>query len=94
MAVITAVTPVASGGPPDGSSKFAVLAIKNVTAGDTFDVSTLPGAQAFVKVIAAMFVASTNRTATPTVAGIAGTVLTLAGVGIAADAGYLFVFGE
>lgn len=96
MAVIAAagVTIVAQGGPPDGSMKYMVLAVKNVTAGDTFDCATLAGAAAFVKPFGGMFLSSTNRTATATVAGVAGTVLTLAGVGLAADAGYLFIVGE
>lgn len=96
MAVITAagVTIVQQGGAADGSVKEMVIAIKNVTAGDTFDCSTLPGAAAFVKVFGAIFISSTNRTATTTIAGVAGTVLTLAGVGIANDAGYLFIVGE
>ena len=90
MALLTAYTPGGAGGATDGSIKWAVVALRNVTANDTFDVAVLN----FVKVNGAMFAASTNRTATPTVAGIAGTVLTLAGTGIAGDSGYLFVFGE
>lgn len=90
MALLTAYTPAGAGGASDGSIKWAVAALRNVTAADTFDVAPL----GFVKVNAAMFAASTNRTATPTVAGIAGTVLTLSGVGIAGDSGYLFILGE
>lgn len=94
MAVLTNPVIVATGGPSDGSSKWTVLSFKNVTANDTFDVATLAGAAAFVKVFGAIFVSSTNRTATTTIAGVAGTVLTMAGAGIAADAGYCFIVGE
>ena len=94
MAVLTNPIVVASIGPPDGSVRAVLVEFKNVTAGDTFDMATLPGAAAFVKVFGACFLSHTNRTATPTIATLAGTVVTMAGVGLANDAGYCFVVGE
>ena len=87
MAVLTGPVVVANISPADGSVKCVVVAFKNVTAADTFDMATLPGAAAFVKVFGACFLSHTNRTATPTIARVAGTVVTMAGVGLAVTTG-------
>jgi hypothetical protein len=93
MAVLTAPTVLSSGGGA-GQPRWAVLAFQKVTAADTFDMSTLTTIAAFTSVTSALFVATSNRTATTTLATIAGTNVTVVGTGIAADAGYLFVVGE
>ena len=93
MAVLTGPGVIASGGGA-GQPRWAVLSFQKVTTGDTFDMSTLTSIAPFTTVTAALFVATSNRTATTTLGTIAGTVVTLLGVGIAADSGYLFVIGE
>lgn len=92
MAVLANPVVSASGGTPD--SRWAVLTFRNVTVGDTFDLGTLTAISPFVKVYAALFQATTNRTETTALATIAGTVVTVVGTGIAADGGLLFVVGE
>lgn len=98
MASLTNPTIVASGGGR-GFPRWAVLAFQVVTADDTFDMATSPLGSSpsitpFTKVTSALFVATSNRTATTTLATIAGTVVTMKGTGVAADAGLLFVVGE
>lgn len=94
MAVLTNPTLLASGGG-SGGAHWAVLGFQKVTAADTYDAATLSGVTpAFSTVTSALFVASSNRTATTTLATIAGTVVTIVGAGIAADAGWLWVIGE
>lgn len=84
---------LASGGG-GGEPRWAVLSFQKVTAADTFDASTLTGIAAFTSVTSALFVATSNRTATTTLATIVGTVVTIVGAGIAADSGFLFIVGE
>jgi hypothetical protein len=91
MAVLTNPVIRASGGPP--GVRWAVLEFQKVTAADTFDASTLT-AIPFTTVTSALFVAESNRTATTTLCTIATPVVTIVGVGIAADAGLLFIVGE
>lgn len=92
MAVLTSPVVQAQGGG-GGAPRWAVLSFQKVTAADTFDCSTLPAP--FVTVTSALFVATSNRTATTTLATIASqTNVTVVGTGIAADAGVLFVVGE
>lgn len=94
MAVLTNPSLLGQSTSP-GTPRFAVLGFPKVTAGDTFDASTLAGQiQPFVVVYAAIFVATSNRTASPATATITGTVITMNGTGIANDTGYLFVEGE
>lgn len=93
MAALTNPAVLQSGGG-SGQPRWALLAFQKVTAADTFDMSTLTTIAAFSTVTAALFVATSNRTATTTLSTIAGTVVTVLGTGIAADAGYLFVVGE
>ncbi len=93
MAVLTNPTVLASGGG-SGSPRWAVLSFQRVTAADTFDLSLLTTIAAFSAVTHAFFAAESNRTATPTLATIAGTVVTVVGAGIANDSGLLFVVGE
>lgn len=90
MAVLTAPVILANGGV-SGEPRWAVLSFQKVTAADTFDVSTLQ--QPFQTVTAALGVASSNRTATVTLGGISGTVVTIQGTGIANDSVLLFVVG-
>jgi hypothetical protein len=93
MAALTGPVVLASGGG-NGAPRWCVLAFQKVTAADTYDMSTLTGIAAFTTVTSALFVATSNRTATTTLATIAGTTVTVVGAGIAADAGVLFVVGE
>lgn len=93
MAALTGPVVLASGGG-SGQPRYALLSFQRVTAADTFDMSTLTQIAPFVTVTAALFVATSNRTATTTLATIAGTVVTVVGTGIANDAGLLFVLGE
>jgi len=93
MAALTGPVVVATAGG-SGSPRVALLSFQKVTAADTFDMSTLTNVAPFVTVTSALFVATSNRTATTTLATISGTVVTVVGTGIAADAGYLFVVGE
>jgi hypothetical protein len=95
MALVTGGNLVAAFGG-SGSPRGAVIGLQKVTTGDTYDMAgTLPGGvSAFTSVTSALFVATSNRTATTTLGTIAGTVVTMLGVGIAADAGVLFVVGE
>jgi formate hydrogenlyase subunit 3/multisubunit Na+/H+ antiporter MnhD subunit len=93
MAALTGPAVLASGGG-SGAPRWAVLSFQKVTAADTFDASTLTSIAPFVTVTAAVFCAESNRTATTTLSTMAGTVITVLGTGIAADAGLLWVFGE
>lgn len=94
MAVLTSPAVQASGGG-SGTPRWAVLGFQRVSAADTFDCSTLSTIPPFVTVTAALFVATSNRTATTTLGTIASnTNVTINGTGVAADAGLLFVVGE
>jgi hypothetical protein len=93
MAVLTGPV-IAGNGGGGGSPRWVVLSFQKVTAADTFDLSTLTQIAPFVTVTAALFVATSNRTATTTLCTLAGTVATVVGTGIANDSGYLFVLGE
>jgi len=93
MAALTNPGVLASGGGA-GQPRWAILSFQKVTAADTFDMSTLTSIAPFTTVTAALFVATSNRTATTTLCTLAGTVATVVGAGIAADAGFLFVVGE
>lgn len=91
MATITSALTLAQAGDP--TYRWAVIAIRNVTTGDTIDVSSVPSTL-FSTVFGAVFVASTNRTQTVTVSSIAGTVITISTTGLSKDGGLLFVAGE
>jgi len=93
MSALTNPAVLASGGGA-GQPRWAVLAFQKVTAADTYDCSTLTTIAPFATVTAALFVATSNRTATTTLCTLASPVVTVVGAGIAADAGYLFVVGE
>jgi hypothetical protein len=93
MAALTGPVVLASGGG-NGSPRYALLAFQRVTAADTFDLASLTAIPAFVTVTAALFVATSNRTATTTLCTIATTTATVVGTGIAADSGLMFVLGE
>lgn len=93
MAALTGPVIVGSGGGI-GSPKWVALAFQKVTAADTFDLSTLPSPFPFVTLTAALFVATSNRTATTTLCTIATTVATVVGTGIANDSGIMFALGE
>lgn len=94
MAVLTGPTVLAAGGG-GGQPRYAVLAFQKVTAADTYDATTLTNPGPFNVVTAALFVATSNRTATTALAtGTPGTTLTIAGTGVANDAGLLFLVGE
>lgn len=94
MAVLTAPTVVGQGGG-QGQPRWVVLAFPKVSANDTYDISTLSGvASAFQTVFDAIFAATSNRTATFTVATFVGTVVTILGAGISGDTGLLVVIGE
>lgn len=93
MAALTNPVIQCSGGG-GGQPRFVVLAFQKVTAADTYDLSTLTGIAPFTTLTSALFVATSNRTATTTLCTIAGTVATVVGVGIANDSGYLFAVGE
>ena len=93
MAALTSPTILASGGG-SGQPRYVVLAFQKVTAADTFDLSTLTTPAPFNTVTSALFVATSNRTATTTLCTLASPVVTVVGTGIAADAGYLFAVGE
>jgi hypothetical protein len=92
MAALT--NPVIQGqGGGSGSPRWVVLSFQKVTAADTYDLSTLsPGP--FTTVTSALFVATSNRTATTTLCTIASPSVTVVGTGIAADSGVLFAVGE
>ena len=91
MAAITTALTLAQGGDP--TYRWAVIAIRNVTTGDTIDVSVVPSAL-FTKVFGAIFIASTLRTQVPVVSTIAGTVVTVSTTGLAGDGGNLYLAGE
>lgn len=93
MAVLTGPVVQASGGG-GGQPRWCVLSFQRVTAADTFDLSTLSAIAPFATVTSALFVATSNRTATTTLCTVAGTVATVVGTGIAADSGLLFALGE
>lgn len=93
MAVLTSPS-IRGHEEPAGEPRWAVLGFQKVTAADTFDASTLTAIAAFNTVTSAVFVATSNRTATTTLSTMAGTVITILGTGIAADAGLLYVIGE
>jgi len=77
-----------------GQPRVVLLSFPKVTAGDTFDLSTLTSIAAFVTVTDAAFAAISSRNATFAASTIAGTTVTIVGTGVAADAGILFVVGE
>ena len=92
MAALTNPAVLASDNTP--GVRWAVVGFQKVTAADTFDVTTL-STPTFAVVTSALFVAMSNRTATTTLAtGTPGTTITIAGAGIANDAGLLFLVGE
>lgn len=93
MAALTGPTVLAAS---SGSGvRWALLGFQKVTAADTFDATTLTNPGPFAVVTSALFVATSNRTATTTLAtGTPGTTITIAGTGIANDAGILFLVGE
>ena len=91
MAALTNPVVLAQGGG-SGQPRWTVLAFQKVTAADTFDLSTL--ALPFTTLTSAVFVATSNRTATTTLCTVATTVATIVGAGVAADAGLLFAVGE
>jgi hypothetical protein len=96
MALLTAGALLGSGGG-SGAPRWAAIGLQKVTTADTYDMGTgtLPGSLSlFTSVTSALFVATSNRTATTTLGTIAGTVVTMLGAGIAADSGILFVVGE
>jgi len=93
MAALTAPAVIASGSSP-GGPRWALLGFQKVTAADTFDCSTLTTIPPFITVTAALFVATSNRTATTTLCTLASPVVTVVGAGIAADSGWLWVVGE
>lgn len=94
MAVLTGPTVIASGGG-SGAPRWIVLGFQKVTAADTFDLATLTNPAAFSVVTSAVFVATSNRTATTTLSTIASsTNVSMLGTGVAADAGLLFAVGE
>lgn len=94
MAVLTNPVLLSQGGG-SGEPHYAVLSFQKVTAADTYDMATLSGVTpAFSTVTHAFFACTSNRTATPTLATIAGTVVTVVGAGIASDSCLLFVVGE
>jgi hypothetical protein len=92
LAAITTAATLAQGG--DQSLRWAVLAIRKVTTGDTIDLAAVPTTGLFSSVFGGLFLASTERTQVPTVSVIAGTVVTISTTGLAGDGGYLFVVGE
>lgn len=93
MAALTNPTVLAASSGP--SPRWALLSFPKVTAADTFDATTLTAIPAFQVVTSALFVAMSNRTATTTLAtGTPGTAITIAGTGIANDAGVLLLVGE
>lgn len=77
----------------DATYRWAVIAIRGVTTGDTIDVSSVPSAL-FSSVFGAVFIASTLRSQTPTISAVAGTVITISTTGLSKDGGVLFVVGE
>jgi hypothetical protein len=94
MAVLTNPGVIASGGGT-GQPRWALLSFQKVTAADTYDATTLTTIAPFAVVTSALFVATSNRTATTALAtGTPGTTLTVVGTGIANDAGYFFLVGE
>jgi hypothetical protein len=93
MAALTGPVVLASGGG-SGTPRWCVLGFQKVTAADTFDLSTLTAIPPFSTVTAALFVATSNRTATTTLCTIASPSVTVVGTGIAADSGLLFALGE
>ena len=92
MAALTGPVVQAYGGG-GGQPRWAVMSFQKVTAGDTFDMSTLAAIAPFQTVITGEAVAVSNRTETFALAGVAGTVVTLAGTGIANDSVDLWVVG-
>jgi hypothetical protein len=93
MAALTGPVVLASGGG-SGTPRYCLLAFQKVTAADTFDLSTLTSVAPFTTVTSALFVATSNRTATTTLCTIASPVVTVVGTGVAADSGLLFAIGE
>lgn len=91
MAVITSALTLAQAGDP--TYRWAVIAIRNVTTGDTIDVSSVPSTL-FSTVFGAVFIASTNRTQVPTISSVSGTVITISTTGLSKDGGELFVSGQ
>lgn len=93
MAALTNPGVIASGGGA-GQARWAILSFQKVTAADTFDVSTLTSIAPFVTVTDAYFANMSDRATTRAVSTFVGTVITVVGTGIAADAGHLYVVGE
>lgn len=98
MAALGTPTVMGSGGG-GGQPRWVVLAFPRVTVGDTYDISALNTntgglVASFQTVFSALFVATSNRTATTTLATASGTVITINGSGVSADTGLLFVVGE
>lgn len=93
MAALTGPVVLAYGGG-SGTPRWVLLAFQKVTAADTFDLSTLTAIPGFVTLTSALFVATSNRTATTTLCTVATTVATIVGTGIANDSGLLFAVGE
>lgn len=92
MAVLSGPAVLASAGG-SGAARWAVLSFQKASAADTFDCSTLTAIAPFSTVYGAIAIAATNRTETITIAGVSGTVVTVAGTGISNDAILMFVVG-
>lgn len=92
MAVLSGPVVLASGGG-QGAMRWAVLSFQKVSAGDTFDMSTLTAIAPFTTVFTALCVATSNRAETFAVSTAAGTNVTIVGTGISSDAVLLFVAG-
>lgn len=94
MAVLTGPIVLAYGGG-SGVPRWCILSFQKVSANDTFDLAGLTSIPPFTTVTSALFVATSNRTATTTLCTIAtNTNVTMLGTGVAADSGLLFAVGE
>ena len=87
MAVLSAPTVIAQGTDP--GYRYVLLAFRNVTTGDTYDVVSYMS-----KVFGAIALSPTLRTQVPTVSAIAGTVVTVSTTGLAGDGVQLYVVGD
>ena len=87
MAVLTSPVVINQGSDP--SYRYVLLAFRNVTTGDTYDVSAYMS-----KVFGAIALSPTNRTQVPTVSVIAGTVITVSTTGLAGDGVHLYAVGD
>jgi hypothetical protein len=94
MAALTAAQANVLASDTGPGPRWAVIDFQRVTAGDTFDASTLTAIPAFSTVTAALFYATSNRTETTALCTLAGTTATVVGTGIANDSGLLFLVGE